>query len=100
VGDEEQGYQVDPGELRAAAGKVAEAIAPADGVDLSTSGEDAYGVGGVHAGFAQFCATWKIAIGELSARAESAGAALVAAADTYDAREAEAEQSVTSVAGG
>lgn len=100
MGVGEQDYRVDPGELRAAAGKVAEAIAPADGVDLLTSGGNAYGVGDVHASFAQFCATWRIAVGVLSARADSAGKALVAAADVYDTREADAEQSVTAVAGG
>ncbi|OLF07008.1 hypothetical protein BLA60_29585 [Actinophytocola xinjiangensis] len=100
VSDGERDYQVDPGELRVAGGNVADAVGPADGVDLVTSGENAYGVGDVHAGLARFCATWTIAIGALSARADSAAAALVAAADTYDAQEAEAARSVTSVAGG
>lgn len=100
VSGDEQGYRVDTAELRGAAGQVADAVAPADRVDLSTSGGDAYGVGEVHAGFAQFCATWKIAIGVLSAHADSAGKVLVASADAYDARETDAEQSITTVAGG
>lgn len=95
-----EGYQVDPAELRVAADKVAEAIAPADRVDLATSGSDSYGVGDVHANFARFCATWKIAIGVLSARADSVGKMLVAAADAYDEREAEGEESFSTAVGG
>ena len=100
VNGDGQGFQVDPAELRDAANRVAEATAPADRVDLSTSGGDAYGVGEVHATFARFCATWRVAIGVLSARAESAGRALVASADAYDAREADGERVFSTVAGG
>lgn len=95
-----QGYLVHPAELRAAADRVADAIAPADHVDLSTSGADAYGVGDVHAKFARFCATWRVAVGMLSARADSAGKALVASADAYQAREADGERTFSTVAGG
>lgn len=100
VDGDEQGYQVDPAELRVAADRVAEAIAPADRVDLSTSGGHAYGVGDVHATFARFCATWRVAVGLLSARADSAGKALVASADAYDAREVDGERVFSTVAGG
>lgn len=94
------GYQVDPAELQAAASRVAEAVAPADRVDLSTSGSDAYGVGDVHATFARFCVTWRVAIGLLSARADSASKALVASADAYQARETEGERTFSTVTGG
>ncbi|MGH3757636.1 hypothetical protein [Actinophytocola sp.] len=100
MGDDGQGYRVDTAVLRDAADKVAEAVVPADRVDLSTSGGDAYGVGDVHANFARFCATWRVAIGLLSARADSAGNVLTASADAYDVREAETEQSLSTVAGG
>ncbi|MGH3434033.1 MAG: hypothetical protein ACRDQB_14480 [Thermocrispum sp.] len=82
------GQQVEPAELRTAAGAIADALGPAGGIELRPAGAEAYGHPDASGGVDQFSATWKVAILLLTARAESGGKALEAAAEEYEAQEA------------
>lgn len=83
------GYDVEPGELRSAAGDIAKAIGAADDTNLEdVSGkEDSYGHGKVASAVANFCTTWELAKQILQQRSASAGETLNGAAGTYEKQE-------------
>ncbi|MGH3757594.1 hypothetical protein [Actinophytocola sp.] len=81
------GQTVDTDELRAAAGAIADVVAPARRMEVRPAGASAYGHPTAHGAAERFCATWQIAVTVLGARAESGSKALRASADTYEYHE-------------
>lgn len=87
------GYNVQPDDLRGAAGDIADAIAAADDTNLEkVSGEGkAYGHDKCANAAKSFGATWELAKQILQQRSASAGEALEGAAKAYESQEGDAK---------